>query len=219
MSEDLFTAIIFMLADTKTQRRRASSKKKLRAEKEIIHQNCGELFGHNPPSCFSVIWGMENYKKCSKCGETKSKTEFGSHKGKKGNKDGLQPRCKICKNKDYLDYKKFKLSTDLKFKMDRRMSKNISRQIKSLKDGRSWKSMVDYSVEELIKHLESKFRDGMTWDNYGAYWHIDHVIPKSFFKYLEYDDTFRACWALNNLQPLLASENLKKNNKVPNPFL
>jgi hypothetical protein len=42
------------------------------------------------------------------------------------------------------------------------------------------------SFEELKLHLESKFEDWMTWDNYGKYngefgygWDIDHIIPIS----------------------------------------
>lgn len=100
------------------------------------------------------------------------------------------------------------------------MSKNISRQLKASKNGRSWKDLLGYTVEDLLSHLEKSFRDGMTWDNYGRVWHIDHIIPKSFFIYDNYEsEQFKACWSLSNLQPLLAEENRKKNNKVPNPFV
>ena len=63
-------------------------------------------------------------------------------------------------------------------------------------------------------HIEEEFQDGMTWDNYGE-WHIDHIVPKSFFKYTSTDDVeFKYCWSLNNLQPLWAEENLGKSNKI-----
>ena len=56
----------------------------------------------------------------------------------------------------------------------------------------------------------------MTWDNYGE-WHIDHIIPISYFDYSSYDDeTFKICWDLNNLQPLWAKDNLIKSNKLIN---
>lgn len=44
----------------------------------------------------------------------------------------------------------------------------------------------------------------MTWENYGKNgWHIDHIIPKSFFKFDSQEHpAFKACWALSNLQPL-----------------
>jgi hypothetical protein len=57
----------------------------------------------------------------------------------------------------------------------------------------------------------------MSWENYGTLWHIDHVIPKSWFR-IETDagiDEYelKACWSLQNLQPLTADENLKKKDR------
>lgn len=54
----------------------------------------------------------------------------------------------------------------------------------------------------------------MNWDNYGSYWHIDHIKPISLFKYETAEDPeFKKCWALDNLQPLEKIANLKKGNK------
>ena len=54
----------------------------------------------------------------------------------------------------------------------------------------------------------------MTIDNYGL-WEIDHIIPRSFFKYRSpRNKQFKKCWALENLQPLWKSENRKKGNKI-----
>ena len=73
--------------------------------------------------------------------------------------------------------------------------------------------MLDYSVDDLKLHLESLFQPGMSWDNYGE-WHIDHIVPDSWFEYNSYQDSsFKECWALANLQPLWAKDNLKKSNK------
>ena len=58
----------------------------------------------------------------------------------------------------------------------------------------------------------------MCWDNYGK-WHIDHIIPKSVYNYTKPEHTdFKRCWALKNLQPLWASDNLSKNDKIDKPF-
>jgi len=61
----------------------------------------------------------------------------------------------------------------------------------------------------------------MTWDNYGRNgWHIDHIIPISFFEFKSVNDTeFKYCWNLNNLQPLWESENISKGNKLIYNFL
>ena len=66
------------------------------------------------------------------------------------------------------------------------------------------------SLNDLKEHLQSKFKDGMNWDNYGS-WHIDHIIPLSSAKTTEELNTL--CH-YTNLQPLWASENLSKGKKM-----
>lgn len=106
---------------------------------------------------------------------------------------------------------------DLKFKIDRRIGNLIYQDVKRFglkKNRRSWKDIVGYSVEELVEHLKSKFKEGMTMENYGSYWHIDHIKPRSLFTYTSMEDEqFKECWALSNLQPLEALENIRKGNK------
>lgn len=91
-----------------------------------------------------------------------------------------------------------------------RLNDSISKQIGKIKNGISWSKILDYSFEELALHLESKFTKGMTWENYGKDgWHIDHIIPKSYFKFDSKDHpAFKACWALSNLQPLWATREI-----------
>lgn len=71
------------------------------------------------------------------------------------------------------------------------------------------------SKQELISHLESQFKVGMSWDNYGKYgWHIDHILPLASFDCSKEEDLLKA-WNYTNLQPLWAAENLSKGSKVP----
>ena len=79
--------------------------------------------------------------------------------------------------------------------------------------------IVGYTSEQLIKHLESKFEPGMTWENYGRKqgircWEIDHVVPESWFNYSSFEsEEFKECWSLSNLQPLWADDNKSKSNR------
>lgn len=74
--------------------------------------------------------------------------------------------------------------------------------------------LLGYTVDDLIIHLESKFKKEMNWGNYGAYWHVDHIKPASWFSYDSVnDDSFKKCWALTNLQPLEALINISKSNR------
>jgi hypothetical protein len=62
--------------------------------------------------------------------------------------------------------------------------------------------------------IEAKFRDGMTWENHGAVWHLDEVVPVCCWN-LDNPEEWAACWHYTNSQPLLVRENLLKS-KFPN---
>lgn len=95
---------------------------------------------------------------------------------------------------------------DINFKLKKNIARRISHSI--CKNGNSTIKFLPYSIDELKNHLESLFDDKMSWDNYGDYWHIDHIVPHSTFKYISMKDAeFTKCWSLNNLLPLEASQN------------
>jgi len=67
---------------------------------------------------------------------------------------------------------------------------------------------------ELKMHLQSQFREGMNWDNYGVHgWHVDHILPCAAFDLSESVQQ-KKCFHYSNLQPLWAKENLSKGDKV-----
>ena len=69
------------------------------------------------------------------------------------------------------------------------------------------------SWDEFYKYIESKFSDGMNWNNRGMHgWHIDHIIPLAVAK------TEEEIMRLNhytNLQPLWGKENMNKKDVLP----
>lgn len=72
--------------------------------------------------------------------------------------------------------------------------------------------MLGYSNVELVSHLEKKFVDGMSWDNYGkGGWHIDHIKPLASFD-KEDPNWLSLAFSLDNLQPLYESENCSKGS-------
>ena len=64
------------------------------------------------------------------------------------------------------------------------------------------------SKEDLYTHLESKFTEGMNWENYGK-WHIDHIKPCASFD-LTKEEEQKKCFHWTNLQPLWAIDNMRK---------
>lgn len=99
-----------------------------------------------------------------------------------------------------------------------RVHSNMSRAIRSSlrngKNGRSWELLLGYTASDLMRHLEERFRCGMSWKNYGE-WEIDHIIPKSkMCTSGQIDESFLACWSLVNLQPLWKRENRHKHARL-----
>lgn len=79
--------------------------------------------------------------------------------------------------------------------------------------GSFWAS-VGYTKADLARHMERQFLEGMGWQN-AKDWHIDHILPVRSFSFESYEDSdFKACWALSNLRPLWAKDNLEKQDKV-----
>ena len=100
--------------------------------------------------------------------------------------------------------------------LDHRMGVAIRESLKEMKNSRKWENLVGYMVKDLRKHLENLFKDDMNWERFlKGEIHIDHIIPQSLWKFDSYNDReFKQCWALANLQPLWASENWSKGNRI-----
>lgn len=116
----------------------------------------------------------------------------------------------------------YRKKMDTPAKLRKNVSRVIGRALSSGKNGKSCTQYLSYSFQDLKIHLESQFENWMNWDNYGIYdpkiwkdddistwtWSIDHIIPQSKFKYSSMEDeSFKRCWALENLRPLSSKNN------------
>jgi hypothetical protein len=73
---------------------------------------------------------------------------------------------------------------------------------------------LGYLWSDLRAHIEAQCTAGMTWENWGSHWEIDHIKPLRLFKYESLDDSlFKQAWDLSNLRPLLKHENARKGGK------
>ena len=90
----------------------------------------------------------------------------------------------------------------------------IRRAFKGLDNPDRVEDRLDYSLAELRAHIEPKLNDGMTWGDYlNGDVVIDHIIPRCRFNERT-EEGFRACWALSNLQPMWAPDNIKKGATI-----
>ena len=116
-------------------------------------------------------------------------------------------------NRDYINAKfKEKHNNNLNFKMSNNIRTRIRNALKRNSKSSSSFDLIGCDLSYLKHHLESKFTNGMSWENYGD-WQIDHKIPCSFFD-LSNEENQKLCFHYSNLQPLWKEDNLRKSSKL-----
>ena len=99
--------------------------------------------------------------------------------------------------------------------MNYRLKINIrNRLLQAIKKGQKGGSFIGNlgcSIEDFKNYLESKFTEGMTWNNYGQ-WQIDHIQPLCSFNLTDTEQFKRAVYYTNH-QPLWAIDNQRKNRQ------
>jgi hypothetical protein len=123
------------------------------------------------------------------------------------------------------DAEKKRVMIDPSYRLRRILSRTVNAAIKKrgkIKNG-SVLLFLPYTIDQLKQHLEILFEPWMNWGNRGKYnpktwndndqatwtWQLDHIIPHSTFQYTTMGcQEFRDCWALSNLRPLSAKQNL-----------
>ena len=185
--------------------------------KEKIAERRKELYYTNDGNKIQQRRADEKYGKpptlnCKECGvEFQGKLRVRNVNPKDGGSNKEKYCSKSCKykhgnrvrNEDIAQYISGKISRGIRHYLGKyRVSKG----------GRAFDDLP-YSPIELCEHLESQFTDGMSWENRSE-WHIDHIRPVASFDFDSTDHPdFKKCWALNNLQPLWAADNIRKGAK------
>lgn len=105
-----------------------------------------------------------------------------------------------------------RIETDIGFKILQRCRKRLWEAVKNQRKAARTQELIGCTTEKLLKHLESKFTEGMTFENYGK-WHVDHIIPCSKFDFSKEEEQKR-CFNYTNLQPLWAHDNFAKHDKI-----
>lgn len=186
---------------------------------------------------------IEKSKTCRECGLTKVFKEFPNASS---SKDGKQSICRKCDSDEYQltalspelkanrdriqkahrkkpeerkrrsQYELYRLKTDVQHKLRATLRKRLYVAIKgSRKSGRTIE-LLGCSIDECKIYLELKFTRGMTWENHGSFWHIDHIFPLSKLD-LNLESEQRIGLHFTNLQPLKSAANISKNAKITQP--
>lgn len=153
---------------------------------------------------------METTKSCKKCLIEKELEMFDkitekSHRG----------TCRKCRNeKNYSSW----ISKEGNYEKRKEYNRNYMREIYQTnpvyKIYNRVLATMSYKLKKNIDFrslFESKFKDGMTWDNYGLVWEIDHI--KSAIKMIREGYTIEEINHIDNVRPLGIKENRERKKK------
>lgn len=123
----------------------------------------------------------------------------------------------IARKRKYRVCKSCRPAFHLANKIKNKLAANFRTRIIHVLQGRqkSAKSLelLGCSVEMFRDYIQSKFTRGMRWNNYGKFWHLDHIIPCASFDLTKPDEQ-RKCFHYSNHQPLEVFENLSKRDSI-----
>jgi hypothetical protein len=188
----------------------------------LFSRNCGG-FRSKCKDCTRKNKSIKTYEspiegvfKCCDCKIQKSYDKF--------NRDvyhsrGLSYFCKDCasvrnkkrleKTPEYSKEQSRKRRSDIKNRIRLNLGTRLYLAVQK-KHGNTME-LTGCSKDELFEYIESKFTEGMNWENYGK-WHIDHIKPCASFDLTRVEEQ-KKCFHWKNLQPLWAIDNMKKGAK------
>lgn len=102
--------------------------------------------------------------------------------------------------------------TDVAFKLAHNLRRRMRGAVKRNQKAGSAVADLGCSIVQFKQYIESKFRDGMSWNNYG-HWHLDHIQPLASFDLTNRNDFLKAAH-YSNYQPLWAQDNLRKSASI-----
>lgn len=148
------------------------------------------------------------------------------NKIKKWTANYYQRNKKKCSKKERL-----RRQTDINFLLKCRLRSRISNALKGNHKSARTEILLGCSTPQFKVYIENQFKPGMAWKNYGAIWHLDHIIPCASFDMSKPEDQ-RKCFHHTNYQPLWATTavarargdmtsigNLEKGDSMPHNIL
>lgn len=150
----------------------------------------------------------------------------------KKNGTSRRKKCRQCEQEILLKWRKenkdkFRESERKKYRRNKKnplymMKKILRNQVSAtlrknqITKSKSTIKYIGCTIEEFKAYIEKQFKPGMTWDNYGKYWHVDHIIPLGL---ATTEEQVKELLHYTNLQPLEAKKNLKKGKKLEYVFI
>jgi hypothetical protein len=197
------------------------NKAKYHANKEIILAKRAEFIKANPN--YMKKYNGKYKENCKKryiknkeiiAEKTKEYRKANPHIMKERNKKYIENnRDKV--NKYAREWKKAKRTNDKNYLLREITSRRIRYELTTRKIGKKEFRTHEYlgcTFDYFRRYLEVRFEHGMSWDNYGDIWELDHIIPCASWNLTNLFENL-CCWNYRNIQPLWKTENRLKKDK------
>lgn len=192
-------------------RDKSNDRKFREKNREKINSNARERRSKDPETYNERIreWRKKNVSKCTEAHNKWLKKKL-SEDPEYLSRYRKTPQQVIRRNA----HDKERLSYDPSYKALRNIRRRIHTAICRAKTNKKLDTMslLGCDIKSFMIYIESKFQEGMSWENYGVdTWHLDHIKPCSLFQ-LEDKEDQKKCFHFSNYQPLWAADNLAKSN-------
>ena len=197
------------------------NKAKYNANKEIILAKRTEFIKANPD--YMKKYNGKYKENCKKryiknkeiiTEKTKEYRKANPHIMKERNKKYREDnRDKV--NKYAREWKKEKRTNDKNYLLREITSRRIRYELTTRELGEKEFRTHEYlgcTFDYFRRYLEVRFEHGMTWDNYGDIWELDHIIPCASWDFTKHFEHL-CCWNYRNVRPLWKTENRLKKDK------
>lgn len=144
-------------------------------------------------------------KVCSKCEKVKPFNDF--YKASKG-KWGLHAACKKCLGE--IENKRYK--KDMRFRITKILRRRYKFCVKGKNFTKNKEKIIGCNISEALTHLEKQFTGNMTWENYGEFWEVDHILPVKLLGENPTEELICLVFNYRNLQPLSKLQNNLKSD-------
>lgn len=112
------------------------------------------------------------------------------------------------------DYLREKYATDMQYRMSKILRRRIHHALNRTNKSAKTEELLGCTIKEFVDHIESQFKDGMSWECISEI-HIDHIRPCASFDLTDPDQQ-KECFNYKNLQPLWAYDNMSKGVSYEN---
>lgn len=101
----------------------------------------------------------------------------------------------------------------LKFREKRKWQLAFRRYILERNVSLAYAPFFGLDIENCRKWIELQFAGGLNWNNFGASWQFDHIVPVAYFDFAKEED-LTLCWNFINIRVAKLELNKAVENRI-----